>query len=233
MLPFWIASVLIIIFGSLRRTGQRRQADFVTALGYIGLSAIGSGFQALVIRLRPHTIDPELMKIDGAMGFNVVHFASHFAHHRALVILLAIAYLIMPIAMTTAWTIEQGIILRRTVLIGGLVCFLFYYAFPAVGPMWFDWSAPSSIPTSARNCLPSMHFAWALMLAWNLRNRWLRLGFWFYAALIALSTLALRQHYLIDLITAVPYTIAVQCVALAWDRRRIAKTEFAGEAMSA
>jgi membrane-associated phospholipid phosphatase len=128
--------------------------------------------------------------------------------------------------MTTAWTLEQGIILRRTVLIGGLACFVFYYAFPAVGPIWFNWSATSQLPSVPRNCFPSMHFAWALMLAWNMRNRWLRLGFSYYAALIAISTLVLRQHYVIDLIAAVPYAIAVQWVALAWDRRGFnAKTE--------
>jgi hypothetical protein len=219
MLAFWIVSVLIIIFGSLRRSGERRREDFITALGYVAFSAIAASLQALIIRLCPHTIDLELMRIDRMMGFNVAHFAAHFADHRIVLLLLAIAYLMLPVVMTTAWTIEQGIMLRRTILIGGLFCFIVYYAFPAVGLAWFDWSAPSSIPISPRNCLPSMHFSWSLMIAWNVQSRWLRVGLWFYAALIAVATLALGEHYLIDLIVAVPYTVAVQWVALAWDRR--------------
>ena len=159
------------------------------------------------------------------MGFNVAHFADRFADHRILLILLLIAYLMLPIAMTTAWTIEQSIMLRRTVLIGGLLCFIFYYAFPAVGPAWFDWSAASSIPSSPHNCVPSMHLALAMMIAWNVRKGWLRLGLWVYAGLIAVATLALGEHYLIDLIAAVPYTVAVQWAAIAWDRRRFAVAE--------
>jgi hypothetical protein len=226
MLAFWIVSVLIIIFGSLRRTGLRRREDFITALGYVALSAIGACLQVLIIRLRPHTIDPELMRIDRAMGFNINRFAVHSAGHQLLFLLLALAYVALPIAITTAWTIEQGIMLRRTVLIGGLFCFIFYYAFPAVGPAWFNWSAPLSISSSPHNCVPSMHLAWAMMIAWNVRKRWLRLGLWAYVALIAVATLSLGEHYLIDLIAAVPYAVAVQWIALAWDRRGFnAKTE--------
>jgi hypothetical protein len=221
MLSFWIVSVLIIIFGSLRRTGQPRRQDFFTAFGYVAFSVLGAELQALLIRLRPSTIDPELMRIDEAMGFNVLHFAGHFSHNRLMVIALIIVYFMMPIVMTAAWTIEQNIILRRTIVIGGLACFFFYYAFPAVGPIWFDWSLPSATPLVPRNCFPSMHFSWALMIAWNARNRWLRVGFWSYAALIAVSTLALRQHYLIDLIAAIPYTVAVQWAALAWESRAL------------
>lgn len=204
---------------------QRRREDFITALGYVALSATGACLQVLIIRLRPHTIDPELMRIDRAMGFNVTRFASHLSDHRMLFLLLALAYVALPVAITTAWTIEQGIVLRRTVLIGGLFCFVFYYAFPAVGPTRFDWSAPLSISSSPHNCVPSMHLAWAMMIAWNVRKHWLRLGLWVYAALIAVATLALGEHYLIDLIAAVPYTVAVQWAAIAWDRRHFAVAE--------
>lgn len=66
-----------------------------------------------------------------------------------------------------------------------------------------------------------MHFAWAITIAWNVRNGFLRVGLWSYAAVTAVATLALRQHYLIDLIAALPYAVAVQWAALAWDRQRI------------
>jgi hypothetical protein len=35
---------------------------------------------------------------------------------------------------------------------------------------------------------------------------------------MAIATLALREHYLIDLIAAVPYTIAVQWMARRWEK---------------
>jgi membrane-associated phospholipid phosphatase len=64
--------------------------------------------------------------------------------------------------------------------------------------------------------MPSMHLTWALLIAINARSAVLRVGLWVYVVLIAAATLALREHYLVDLIAAVPYTIAVQWIAFRW-----------------
>ncbi len=63
------------------------------------------------------------------------------------------------------------------------------------------------------NCMPSMHLTWALLIALNARSLRLRIGLWVYVILVAAATLALREHYLVDLIAAVPFTVAVQWMA--------------------
>jgi membrane-associated phospholipid phosphatase len=66
--------------------------------------------------------------------------------------------------------------------------------------------------------MPSMHLTWALLIAINARSLRLRIGLWIYAAAMVVATLALREHYLIDLIAAVPYTLGVQWAARRWER---------------
>lgn len=59
-----------------------------------------------------------------------------------------------------------------------------------------------------------MHFTWALLIALNSRS-WLRWPLSVYAGLIGISTIVLGQHYVVDLIAALPYTAAVQLLAKA------------------
>jgi hypothetical protein len=108
--------------------------------------------------------------------------------------------------------VEQDLVMRRAVLLAGSVCFIFYGLFPAVGPGHFDWTrqTPLSAPD---NCMPSMHLTWALLIAINAHSRRLRFGLWLNVALTIASTLALREHYLVDLIAAVPYTVSIQWLA--------------------
>ena len=83
---------------------------------------------------------------------------------------------------------------------------MFYFLFPTVGPGHFDWANQMPMPHAPENCMPSMHLTWAFLIAMNLRSKPLRIVLWVYAVLIAVATLAPREHYLIDLIAALPYT---------------------------
>ena len=78
--------------------------------------------------------------------------------------------------------------------------------------------------------MPSMHFGWSLALWLNslyLGNRWLRAAMALLVGANVLATLGLGEHYLIDLVVAVPCVMAVQALCthnLAWDdpaRRRM------------
>jgi hypothetical protein len=74
--------------------------------------------------------------------------------------------------------------------------------------------------------MPSMHLTWSLLIALNARSLRLRVALWVYVALMAIATLALREHYLIDLIAAVPYTLAVQWMVCGGARYlRVVKAE--------
>lgn len=91
----------------------------------------------------------------------------------------------------------------------------FYAAVPACGPK-YSWSALADHP---RNCFPSMHMPWALLLLWN-SHQWgnaERFMVWLFAAFTALSTLSSGEHYLIDLVVAFPFaSIAQAAVDQRW-----------------
>ncbi len=101
-----------------------------------------------------------------------------------------------------------------------------FLVLPACGPAYlfkgsFPFVAPPSgavllqmiaIPNVARNCLPSCHLAAALLVLWNLRGarRYVRAMAGGYLACVVVTTLGFGEHYLIDLVVAVPYALAIQ-----------------------
>ena len=64
-------------------------------------------------------------------------------------------------------------------------------------------------PTGVRNCIPSLHTSWMVAL-WRIaapRRRWLRMVV---AALLGCALLCtLAFHYLIDMVVALPFTVAM------------------------
>jgi hypothetical protein len=66
-------------------------------------------------------------------------------------------------------------------------------------------------PGAARNCMPSLHLAWALIL-WRTTVgaraavRWAAIAF---VLVTALATLGSGEHYLVDLIVAAPFAVAL------------------------
>ncbi|MBF6241661.1 phosphatase PAP2 family protein [Nocardia otitidiscaviarum] len=146
--------------------------------------------------------------------------------------------------------------LVRTFLVLGLVGPVVYVFFPVVGPMfaygpdghglqlgnYWPQLVPPIDPTPAalpfdevtpRNCMPSMHTAWALAVFLHSRRdadgapapRWLRWGgtFWLVATLTA--TLGFGYHYGVDLIAGAVLCLTVESALRApergWGRFRI------------
>jgi PAP2 superfamily len=114
---------------------------------------------------------------------------------------------------------------RRVVAILGFTGFLLYQVCPVAGPLYlFPHEFPSQVPAVAglpvdpsplapvpRNGMPSLHLAWTLLLFWNARDqKWAAVVTGTYCALTALATLGTGEHYLADLIVAVPFAMAVQ-----------------------
>ncbi|WP_425295489.1 DUF5933 domain-containing protein [Nocardia abscessus] len=131
--------------------------------------------------------------------------------------------------------------LVRTFLVLGLIGPLVYVLFPVVGPMFAYgpdgnglqlgnyWPGvvppidrnPMPLPFDAavpRNCMPSMHTAWALSVFLHTRRgidgesapRWLRWGgaFWLLATLTA--TLGFGYHYGVDLVAGAVLCLTVE-----------------------
>lgn len=65
------------------------------------------------------------------------------------------------------------------------------------------------------NATPSLHFAWAMLVFLALRpfGRWMAIVTGAFAVLTAISTLAVGEHYAVDLIASLPFTLAIYAAA--------------------
>jgi hypothetical protein len=125
--------------------------------------------------------------------------------------------------------------LIRTFLVLGLIGPAIYVLFPVVGPVYAFGSAghgfavgdywPHVLPPvdltpaaiafddiTARNCMPSMHTAWALAVFVHSRGGpyWLRLGGTLWLAGTVLATLGFGYHYGVDLIAGAVLCLTVE-----------------------
>ncbi|MFQ6398127.1 DUF5933 domain-containing protein [Nocardia sp. KC 131] len=140
--------------------------------------------------------------------------------------------------------------LVRTFLTLGLIGPIFYMVFPVVGPIlaFGSWGkgmeladvwpnivppVPSSVESmpfdsiTPRNCMPSLHTAWALSLFIHSRRGplWLRWGGMFWLVCTLTATLGLGAHYGIDLVVGATLCLTVESALRdpdrGWDRGRV------------
>ena len=186
---------------------RTKQADLVKAASFTTpLYMLGWLCDWWISQLTPRTIDAQLLAIDHGVGVAVWHWS---AAHPAVMWVLTPVYYGLGFAMLAgiAVTDRRREMLRAFVIAAvlGLLC---YWMFPAVGPRWVG------MPGAVRNCMPSLHLTWALLL-WRYAPRgnvW-RWPFALFAALTALATLATGEHYGVDLLVAVTFTETVCALA--------------------
>lgn len=183
------------------------------------------------------TFDVPAYAIDSAYGFaaSAVLGKILWAHPR-LHQSFGIIYGWLPAAVTVCYGLNvragnrNAGIVRNATLVGGAIAFLLYHFYPAAGPIYAFGSAfpaalpePSTLsmaptglalPGAARNCMPSVHFFCALLAAIEARRltRAWQSAFFLFAALTALATIALGEHYLIDLVVAIPFTLSIHAI---------------------
>lgn len=191
----------------------------------------------------PPTYDLFLYSFDRSLGFAPgSDVASLF---KTIPILgaaagITYAFLLLFPPFYHAWTIHRrtstGINLMHAFAIGGVCGAILYQVCPAIGPLYcfgrglfpFHMPEPADLNvalypgTGIHNAMPSMHMTWALLVwwsAWELTPlaRWIASVF---VALTFLSTLGSGEHYLVDLIVAVPLALTIESIC-AWklDRR--------------
>ena len=110
-------------------------------------------------------------------------------------------------------------------LVGALTGALCYFVTPGAGPVYIfpGWPnhppaevllAPLAVTGVRLNALPSLHTFLALLVLWNSRagGRGLRAFGILFFLFTELATLGLGEHYLVDLITTVPFAVAVEAV---------------------
>lgn len=189
----------------------------------------------LTVSLHPQTYDVFAMKFDAAAGWDITPGLTDLVEQLpGASELLTLSYGLTPLAFL-ALSLHQ---LRRqekhlpNALLAWVVvtfCALIAYHFlPITGPKYAFGAAaflsklraPDSVELgmllgagpNPRNGMPSMHFGWMFMATtiWlqSHTTRWSRMVLVAMTICVALATLYLGEHYLIDLIVAVPFCLA-------------------------
>jgi PAP2 superfamily len=183
----------------------------------------------------PLTFDSILTRADQSLGGNASFLVGQFLRsHPVLRATSRIAYYGLPVGIMIAAALRwrkfgrsDATSIPAAVALGAVMVPLFYMMVPAAGPV-FRWGArfPFDPPTGAEiamapsplnmsgvlNAMPSLHFAYALLVLWGtwtlgVAARTFGVAF---AILTLLSTLGLGEHYVVDLIVAVPLAIMLE-----------------------
>ena len=217
--------------GTARR---EKLAVFLPSIVMAVSSIIGALALLLTSYLHPKTYDLFLYAFDDSLGFQPSFLMGRvFDAYPALAFAAGLVYAAVPLAIALLYAIQITSPRRAPVDIlfvffgAGIVGLCVYHLYPATGPIFafsaaFPLNPPAvnsrsleliDVPSEPpRNAMPSVHSAWALLVWWNSRRRpaWVRAAAALFLALTLLATLGMGEHYLIDLVVAVPFTVALQ-----------------------
>jgi hypothetical protein len=186
------------------------------------------------LKLTPRTYDRFLYAFDLSLGFNA-SFAMGvvFRAQTALRLAAGLVYSSLPVNLCLLCALwlrrrPKGAPDVRVIFAAlGMIGFALYQFCPAAGPIYlfgkgfpFQPPAISALPMATlllpdvpRNAIPSLHVAWCLLVVYNswwYRSWILRSYAVICLLLTAAATLGLGEHYLVDLIVALPLSVAVQ-----------------------
>ena len=211
LVPWVFAVIIILIASRLRRDPSKRRQDFLTAMGLTVLMGVTTVLNMWMAKHIPHTIDARLWHWNEALHVDPLALIYFMEAHAKLWDFMQVVYYSLPIVMAVAWVKEQNSTLRSAVAVVGVGGWIFSAIFPVVGPHWYL----DGYNVTMRHCIPAVEWTWALLLALNARSL-LRVPLWIYACVFPVGSILIGEHYLVDLIAAVPYTLAVLWLTLRW-----------------
>lgn len=205
--------------GSLVILARRRtRADWIVAVGLL-ISSFGITFLTLLSALQPRILDATLYKIDLLMRIDPLIFARFVIAHPWIRIILKVVYEGLPLIFGIAYASERSEMMIRTALLAGIAGFVFYNLVPAIGPAYAFVNYPHDgflVVTQSlrpRNCFPSLHLSWAILIARSVVGGRLRWLCWIFVVLTGFATIGLGEHYFIDLIASIPFVFAIEYAA--------------------
>ncbi len=107
-------------------------------------------------------------------------------------------------------------------ILAGIFGWVFYFIVPVVGPKFFErFGDKVRFMPIPRNCFPSLHTVWGLLVLIYARRHSRKLFYFFslFVLPMVVATVYLKYHYLIDLIAAIPFTyLIVKLVDVFWNK---------------
>jgi hypothetical protein len=211
----------------------------------IGMASAPLGLAGIVRRLTASTYDGALYALDATLRLPISQgFAGWMAALPPLRALSLITYAALPGAIAAGLAYEEynyrrgvtrgvGVnLLLAYTLSGSLAAVLYiicpgtgpYHAFPGMFPNQLPDPATVSLslapfaPLAPRNAMPSLHFAWAVLLARSTAGARtsVRLIAWAFVLLTIAATIGSGEHYVVDLIAAIPFVIALEATTAHW-----------------
>jgi len=178
-------------------------------------------------RLRPLKYDLYVFQIDSFFGNPSFHLGGFVASHHWILIPLSITYDGLEMAAFGTFVVylylrpnAETLQLVKAFLLNLIVAVPCYLLFPVCGPGFAFRSYPALPPlplvphmvaiSAAPDGVPSVHTSTALLILYFMwRWPWGRMAAFIFLVLTVLATLGSGQHYLFDLICAIPYTAAI------------------------
>ena len=216
-----LTGAAIIAVPALDRRNVDRLTDVTMATLFASYPILFSAVMAFSEGIRHQTVDELLYRVDRSLGLDVFSWMHVVWGHHWLYVFLCTAYMTLPILIALGWVLERSTTMLRAMSIAPVLAGVIYYLVPAVGPIHaFTPDTPhtvlsmNALANLPRNCFPSMHLGWALLVALNARTRGWKMVAWIFTVLTAMATIGLGVHYYVDLLAAVPFCFAVQRLAL-------------------
>ena len=232
---FGLASLAVLAVQTVRLRGpaQAEKLEALVAGSVFGYSALFIAFILnLTTRLHPQTYDLYLYTADAGFALPLCAWVGRFV--GGLPVLLrscSIVYESLPLVVSLLYAYQRSgkrplpIRVLPAFLGGGAAAYVLYNILPATGPRYiFGAAFPERLPAAelaglhlvsvgdvARNAVPSMHLACALLILWACRplGRSVRVCAALFLMLTVLATVGFGEHYVVDLVTAVPYALAL------------------------
>ncbi|WP_194271210.1 fused MFS/spermidine synthase [Zoogloea sp. 1C4] len=208
------------------------------AVAFALLYALFSGtFLAATVIFHPRTFDGRLLFLDSLLGWQPsVATATFVGAHEGVKAVLQVAYqymyavflFVLGVQAREGWRQRgwHGVEVWFVISMIGMVA---YHLMPVCGPLYaFPEAFPGAMPgmdkvpldlmpvaPAMRNGVPSLHFGWSLaawIVALSLKNRWLKWGSGVLMLSMVPATLGLGEHYLLDLVVALPFVIGVMAL---------------------
>lgn len=197
----WMALVIAI---SILYAGKLENLAIALVVGiFVSVRAL-----AATPGLLPNTYDAALCRLDNLLGIDHAAIMSLFAATPPVYLLAALVYLGFPIPIALACRFSPNpTLLCIKLASGSVLAFVLYFLVPACGPAYLF----TSLASAPRNAFPSMHTSWALMLWLESRSAKLpaRIGFDLNLLFTVIATIGTGEHYVVDLLAAVPFTMVV------------------------
>ena len=235
------ASLAVMVFRSLeapseRRAVCRRSLGVIALMTYLGVCL---GFYLSFAKLAlPRKFDYYLYNFDGALGFQPSFLAGDLLQRSSLLFWTEVmVYNCFGFWFSVVYAAHANsgkrypVNIVKMIVANAFIGFSLYFLCPAMGPKYAFPAFPhlpgpvqsaSVLLTGVPNAIPSLHFGGALILCWFCRPwKWLYRVMAIFAGLTALATLGLGEHYLIDLVVAVPYALAILAFSSSVPERKL------------